>query len=360
MPFNNAWGGARTQAVIGNFAAAASELEAIRTETSDASTREVARVMLMSIYLRQGNYANAEAMLNEAFNARSVPDETSTRVYFALTGQVLKGVRSRLDRYREFGFNVNGDDLTVEARADLDQLRRVLEKLVEQAKAIRAEKGGTIDAAALIEDAASLRANLAPGATERMSWQREITDARQQLAFSDTRVLVNGETLNAGSPTAPANVSMTTSNTRRPTPSTNKTSPAASASASARRASATGETVPPTNAVAPTASPRQTASAPAGDSTGTPLAVGSLVEKATQKVAPTYPSTARSARVSGIVTVFLVVNEKGAVETVERSAGPILLQQAATDAARRWKFRPHVVDGQPVRIAGFISFNFSL
>ncbi len=346
---------ARTQAVVGNFAVAASELEAIRTETSDASTREVARVMLMGIYLRQSNYARAEALLKEAFDARSPQDETATRVYFALTGQMLNGVRSRLDRYREFGFHVNGDDLSVEARADLDQLRRVLEKLVEQAKAIRVEKAGTIDAAALIEDAASVRAGLASNAQERMAWQSEITDARQQLAFSDTRVLVNGETLNAASTTAPANVSMTTSNVRRAGQPASKNAPASAAAPRPARAEAT---TTGNNASAQTTSPRGAASTPASDNT--PVPVGSLVEKATQKVAPTYPSTARSARVSGIVTVFMVVNEKGVVEAVERAAGPVLLQQSAMDAARRWKFRPHIVDGQPVRSAGFISFNFSL
>lgn len=358
---------ARTQAVIGNFAAAASELEAIRTETSDASTREVARVMLMGIYLRQSNYVRAEALLNEAYNARSPQDETSTRVYFALTGQMLNGVRTRLDRYREFGFNINGDDLTVEARADLDQLRRVLEKLVEQAKSIRAEKAGTIDAAALIEDASSVRATLANSTQERVQWQREITEARQQLAFSDTRVLVNGETLNASSPASSSspNGSTTTSDTRRAGQPASNT---ASSSPTQQRPSVPVETAT-NNASNPASTPRQAESAPAAangaggtttSDTGAPVAVGSLVEKATQKVSPSYPSTAKSARVSGIVTVFLVVNEKGTVEAVERTAGPALLQQAATDAARRWKFRPHVIDGQPVRVAGFISFNFAL
>jgi protein TonB len=84
------------------------------------------------------------------------------------------------------------------------------------------------------------------------------------------------------------------------------------------------------------------------------------VGKAKQRVSPSYPPIARTARVSGVVTVYLVVNEKGEVESVERAIGPMQLQQAATDAARRWKFTPTVVDGQPVRVAGFLSFNFTL
>ena len=80
----------------------------------------------------------------------------------------------------------------------------------------------------------------------------------------------------------------------------------------------------------------------------------------TTLVSPSYPQLARAARVSGVVTVFIVVNERGEVESVERAEGPTQLQQAASDAARRWKFAPTVIDGQPVRVTGYLSFNFSL
>jgi protein TonB len=93
---------------------------------------------------------------------------------------------------------------------------------------------------------------------------------------------------------------------------------------------------------------------------GSPLQVGSLLPKATDKPAPTYPSSARNARITGRVTVYLMLDEKGAVSKVERTDGPELLRGAATDAARRWKFRPTVVNGQPVRVSGFINFNFTL
>jgi protein TonB len=91
-----------------------------------------------------------------------------------------------------------------------------------------------------------------------------------------------------------------------------------------------------------------------------PISVGSLIEKATQKISPSYPQNAKSARVMGIVTVYVEVDPNGAVSTVQSTSGPALLRQAAMDAARRWKFRPTLIDGQAVRVVGFINFNFTL
>lgn len=87
--------------------------------------------------------------------------------------------------------------------------------------------------------------------------------------------------------------------------------------------------------------------------------VGSLLDKATQKVSPSYPTIARNARITGVVTVYLEVDEQGAVTAINRTDGPQMLRQAAVDAARKWKFKPTVIDGKPVRIMGFINFNFT-
>jgi protein TonB len=65
-------------------------------------------------------------------------------------------------------------------------------------------------------------------------------------------------------------------------------------------------------------------------------------------------------RLTGIVKVELLVNEAGDVDSVKNTSGPAMLQRAALEAIRRWKFKPFVRDGQPVKAAGFVSFNFSL
>ena len=90
------------------------------------------------------------------------------------------------------------------------------------------------------------------------------------------------------------------------------------------------------------------------------LEVGSLMDYATQRVAPTYPQQARTIRQTGIVKVEVVIDEEGKVVEVKKTSGPSLLQGAAKDAAKKWRFKPFLRDGQPVRATGFISFIFNL
>lgn len=96
----------------------------------------------------------------------------------------------------------------------------------------------------------------------------------------------------------------------------------------------------------------------AGDSS--PLQVGSLVEYATQKVNPVYPPQAKTLRMTGVVKVEVTIDEQGQVADVQNSSGPSLLQRAAADALKKWRFKPFTRDGQPVKAKGFVNFNFNL
>jgi protein TonB len=73
-----------------------------------------------------------------------------------------------------------------------------------------------------------------------------------------------------------------------------------------------------------------------------------------------YPPAAKSIRATGVVKVEVTVDENGDVAEVQKTTGPSLLQNAAKEAIKKWRFRPFVRDGQPVRATGFVSFNFSL
>ena len=98
---------------------------------------------------------------------------------------------------------------------------------------------------------------------------------------------------------------------------------------------------------------------PAPDS-ASPLAVGSLVSYATKQAQPIYPTAAKNMRMTGLVKVEVMVNEAGEVSEVQKTSGPSMLQSAAKDAIRKWKFKPFLRDGQPVKATGFINFNFAL
>jgi len=377
---------ARSLAAIGRLAAAASELETLRAASKDESVRDVSRVLLMAIFVEMPDYTRAAALLDEAYRAHTPghTDDEATHSYFALAGQTVNSVRTHLERYRTFGVNVSdASELPAEANGDVEQLRGLLEKVVEQAKALHEEqsKGGTkgLDAAALLEDAATVRMRIARHDEDRARWQSEVSDARQHLFSSEMRIAsisnipaTRAATPATQPPTNAAPQASTADKTAQPKPE-QKTPAAEQQKSSKKSARPSGEqkqkTTTASSSTQQTTAPAQPPAAaqkPSGTDgaekkqSGSPVAVGSLVAKAKSRVSPSYPLLARTAHVSGVVTVFIVVNEKGEVESVERAEGPTQLQQAATDAARRWKFAPTVIDGQRVRVTGYLSFNFSL
>lgn len=338
---------ARALTAAHNLTAAAFELDAIRNSTTDEAVRDVARIMLMGIYLEQGDYGRAQNLLEETYKARSPQNEGATRSYFAVAGQTINGVRAHLDRYRAFGLNIADKDLPTEAVNDLDRLRGMLERIAEQAKEIGAGDDKNTDAFALLEDVANVRSSLARDMDERARWQGEVADARQHLTASDSRLVsLSSSSVAAASPSPALTASkgITT-----PPPAASNNSRAATSNSPAKTESAKNDasTAAPGNAQASAAA------------AGQPLNVGSLLEKATQRISPTYPAFAKTAHVSGIVRVELVVDEKGSVVSAQCNTGPLILRQAAIDAAKRWKFRPTTTDGQAVRVTGFLNFNFT-
>ena len=360
---------ARALAAIGKLEAAAAELEALRASTREASVREVARVLLVSVYVELPDYVRATALLDEGFRERAAASGSDAQAgsYFALAGQTINSVRQHLDRFRAYGLSLADADLPPEAGGDLEQLRRLLEKLVEQAKVVSAERASGTEAKALLEDAATVRLRVARDAQDRAHWQTQVSDARQQLFAAETRIasissLPAGRRAPAAQPDNPASAANAANAANA------ETQPQAQPSGRAPSPPATGQPgTEPSNAQATPARPAAGGSRPApaagtagGQGTKALHAVGSLVPLARQRVSPSYPQIAKAGRVTGSVTVYMVVNEKGEVESVQRAEGPVQLQQAAVEAARRWKFNPTVVDGQPVRVSGHLSFNFAL
>jgi protein TonB len=87
---------------------------------------------------------------------------------------------------------------------------------------------------------------------------------------------------------------------------------------------------------------------------------GVLNGKAISKPTPTYPAIAKAARQQGTVTVQILVDESGKVVSATAINGPPLLRQAAVQGAFQTRFSPTLLSGQPVKVSGTITFNFTL
>lgn len=359
---------ARALAAAGNLPAARSELESLRGVQTDESVKEIALVLLMGIYFEQSDYAYAEKLLDDAFSARSQQNEAATRAYYLLAGRAINGVRSQLDRYRAFGLDVSDQTLPEESARHLDRLRTLVEHIIAQGRQVRDESAHGIDAAALLESASSVRVLLARNETERAQWQREVADVRQRLTGVERSAPTQPALVVTQKPAPAQAVVGVTQAVPEPTPTVGAvatTTPAQTNTANPRSSGAQSSKQEGAHASAPAvASPRSSGgvsaqSSGASASGAQPVEVGSLIARASQTVAPTYPATARTARIGGKVTVYLLVDEKGEVAAVQRTEGPEMLRRAAEEAARHWKFRQTIINSQPVRVTGFVTFNFA-
>ena len=320
---------ARALAAVHQLQAAATELENIRATATDVTLRNVTTLMLLGIYLEEGNYGRSQSLLDEAFQQRAAQKDESIRTYFATAGQTLNGIRAHLARYRNYGINASDANLPAEANADLDRVRGLLERVIAQAKEISTEQGRSYDALALQEDVLGIRLSLARNEEDRGKWQTEYLMAREKMASSQIQVASLGR--------SPALDAVTN---RIPNPFATKPAiPAANSDAAPVNA-------PVTAAATPGSEPQL-------------VSTGSLSGRETKRVTPSYPSQAKTHNVTGTVRVFAIIDENGKI-WVTNSEGPMLLRKAAEDAARGWAFPPSMVNNKPVRLAGYIDFDFKL
>ena len=68
------------------------------------------------------------------------------------------------------------------------------------------------------------------------------------------------------------------------------------------------------------------------------------------QIRPAYPRSAKQARIEGYVTMSVTIRPDGTVSDVEviKAEPRRLFDKSAKSAMLRWKFRPKIVDGQPV------------
>lgn len=365
--------------VVRNYNAAIYELENIRKETSDTAVQGVVNVLLMNSYLEQGDYKRAQDMLTEFYNLQKTNKPNAAASYAAVAGQVIKGSRNRVERYRSLGLSVSDRMLPLEALNDLEKMRETLELVITQSKEIGKTPAKAADAMGLLEEATNSRTMLARDDYDARHWKDEVADTREVMANSRSIVLsaVNDPAAAASNPNLAANTKPLEAPPVMIQP-VSDTMPAATREREVKPAETTVAkndqpiyipSAPPTvkeepkkEEAKPIVAEKPKADPPTTDvprSTG-PIDVGSLLAYATRQTQPVYPPTAKSMRATGVVKVEVMVNESGDVSEVQKASGPALLQGAAKDAVKQWKFKPFVRDGQPVKAMGFVSFNFSM
>jgi protein TonB len=91
-----------------------------------------------------------------------------------------------------------------------------------------------------------------------------------------------------------------------------------------------------------------------------PISGGVLNGTAINLPPPSYPDAAKRMRVSGTVTVDVILDETGKVVSATASNGPQILRDAAVQAALKARFSPTKLSGQPVKVSGVINYKFAL
>ena len=86
------------------------------------------------------------------------------------------------------------------------------------------------------------------------------------------------------------------------------------------------------------------------------LLEGSLIFKKT----PAYPPIAIASRTEGTVLLQATISKAGTIENLRVMGGPAMLQQAALDAVKSWRYRPYVLNGQPVEVETTVNVVFTL
>jgi len=79
-----------------------------------------------------------------------------------------------------------------------------------------------------------------------------------------------------------------------------------------------------------------------------------------RKVQPVYPPLARQARIQGKVLLQAVISKDGSIENLHLINGHPMLTQAAMDAVKQWKYKPYLLNGEPVEVETQVEVNFTL
>jgi TonB family protein len=79
-----------------------------------------------------------------------------------------------------------------------------------------------------------------------------------------------------------------------------------------------------------------------------------------KKTAPVYPPSAMQMHIEGAVELVATISKSGDISAVKVSSGNPQLARAAVDAVKQWKYKPYLLNGEPVEIQTQVTVNFKL
>jgi periplasmic protein TonB len=79
-----------------------------------------------------------------------------------------------------------------------------------------------------------------------------------------------------------------------------------------------------------------------------------------RKVTPNYPPLARQARIQGTVLLHAEISKEGTIQNLQLISGHAMLAPAAIEAVKQWRYKPYLLNGEPVAVETEVQVNFSL
>jgi len=79
-----------------------------------------------------------------------------------------------------------------------------------------------------------------------------------------------------------------------------------------------------------------------------------------RKVQPAYPPLARQARIQGQVVLQAEISKNGSIENLRLISGHPMLAPAAIEAVKQWRYKPYLLNGEPVAVETTVQVNFTL
>jgi len=79
-----------------------------------------------------------------------------------------------------------------------------------------------------------------------------------------------------------------------------------------------------------------------------------------KKTQPAYPPLARQARIQGTVVLQAEISKDGSIQNLRLISGHPMLAPAAIEAVKQWKYKPYLLNGEPVEVETQVQVNFTL